>query len=501
VSEIAETSTARRPDRGERKRVLTPEILTLAVVVVLGTIMTVLDTTIVNVAVPTLGRDFTTSISTVQWVLTIYFLGFATVIPVSGWASERFGAKPVWIVSLTVFLLGSLLSGLAWSIWALIAFRALQGLGAGMLLPVGQTILAQAAGPHRMGRVMSIVGVPILLAPIFGPVIGGALVDSVSWRWIFFVNLPIGALALLLAARLLPPVPARRHERLDVLGVALLSGGIAVLVYGLSAIGARGRLTDPVPLAALAAGAVLIAGFAWHSLRTPSPLIDARLFARRGFGTAAATNLLVGLALFGILLLLPLYFQLVRGESPLNTGLLLIPQGLGAAIAMPFAGSLTDRIGAKRVVPAGIVLALLGTAAYTQITADTPYWYLATALFAIGLGLGGTIMPSIAVAYQAVTREAIPRATSALNTILRVAGSLGVALLAVVLQRAIAADVPGFHGGVAEAAALVASDPERTRPAFAHAFGTTFWVALVLTAVALVPALFLPDARAEEPDA
>jgi EmrB/QacA subfamily drug resistance transporter len=498
MSGIAETGTARRPARSERQRVLTPEMLTLAVVVVLGAIMTILDATIVNVAVPTLGRDFATSISTVQWVLTIYLLGFATVIPMSGWASERFGAKPVWMVSLSVFMLGSLLSGLAWSMTALIAFRALQGVGAGMLMPVGQTILAQAAGPQRMGRVMSIVGVPILLAPIFGPVIGGAIVDSASWRWIFLVNLPIGAVALLLAARLLPSVPPRPHERLDALGVTLLSGGIAVFVYGLSEIGAHGRVTDPVPLAALAAGAVLIASFAWHSLRTPNPLLDVRLFARRGFGTAAATNLAVGVALFGILLLLPLYFQIVRGQSPLTTGLLLIPQGLGAAITMPIAGSLTDRIGARRVVPAGIVLALLGTAAYTQIGPDTSYWYLATALFAIGLGLGATVMPSMAVGYQAVTREAIPRATSALNTIIRIAGSLGVALLAVVLQRAIAADLPGFHGGVAEATVLVASDPEQTRPALAHAFGTTFWVALALTSVALVPALLLPDAENAE---
>jgi EmrB/QacA subfamily drug resistance transporter len=491
MSEMAQPSA-----RGDRQRVLTPEIITLAVVVVLGAIMTVLDATIVNVAIPTLGRDFTTSLSTVQWVLTIYLLGFATVIPVSGWASERFGAKPVWMVSLTAFMLGSLMSGLSWSIESLIAFRALQGLGAGMLMPVGQSILAQAAGPQRMGRVMSIVGVPVLLAPIFGPVIGGAIVDSASWRWIFFVNLPIGAVALLLAARLLPSVPPRPYERLDVLGMTLLSGGIAVFVYGLSELGAHGRVTDPVPLAALAAGAVLIAGFTWHALRTPNPLLDVRLFARRGFGTAAATNLMVGLALFGILLLLPLYFQIVRGQSPLTTGLLLIPQGLGAAITMPIAGSLTDRIGARRVVPAGIAVALLGTAAYTQIGADTPYWYLATALFTVGVGLGATVMPSMAVAYQAVTREAIPRATSAMNTILRIAGSLGVALLAVALERAIAADLPGFHGGVAQAAALVASDPDRTRPALAHAFGTTFWVAVALTAVALIPALFLPDARA-----
>ena len=477
------------------ERVLTPEILTLGAVVVLGAIMTILDATIVNVALPTLGRDFKTSISTIQWVPTVYLLAFASVIPLSGWASERFGARRVWLVSLAAFMLGSLLAGLSWSIGALIAFRVLQGLGGGMIMPLGQTILAQAAGPQRMGRVMSIVGVPMLLAPIFGPVIGGAIVGAASWRWIFFVNLPVGAVALMLALRLLPAVPPRPHERLDVAGLALLSGGIAVFVYGLAEVGSRGTVADALPLTALAAGIALVTAFCLHALRTRNPLIDVRLFARRGFATAAATNLVLGIALFGVALLLPLYFQLIRGRTPLETGLLLIPQGLGAALAMPLAGSLTDKVGARRVVPAGVALALLGTAAYSQIGAATPYWYLAAALLLIGAGLGATITPSMAVAYQTLEREAVPQATSAINTIQRIAGSLGTALLAVVLQRAMRSELSGFRGGLAQAGALVAREPGRAAPPLAHAFGTTFWVAFALTAAALVPALLLPSRR------
>src|SRR5436309_7111412 len=185
------------------------ELLRLGAVVVAGSIMAILDATIVNVAIPTLGGDFHTSISTIQWVMTGYLLAFASVIPLTGWASDRFGAKRVWIASLLLFMAGSALSGAAWSIEALIGFRILQGLGGGMILPVGQTILAQAAGPQRMDRVMSIVGVPMLLGPVFGPVIGGAIVGEISWRWIFFVNLPIGAVALALAWRLLPAT--RQH--------------------------------------------------------------------------------------------------------------------------------------------------------------------------------------------------------------------------------------------------------------------------------------------------
>ena len=270
-----------------QERVLTPEILALAAVVVLGSIMTILDATIVNVALATLGREFGTSISTIQWVSTIYLLAFASVIPLTGWASERFGAKRVWLASLGLFMAGSLLSGLAWSIGALIAFRAVQGVGGGMIMPLGQSILAQKAGPERIGRVMSIVGVPMLLAPIFGPVIGGALVDGASWRWIFFVNLPVGAAAFALAVRLLPDVEPRRSERLDALGLVLLSGGIATFVYGVSEVGSRGGVSDAVPLTALVIGLALVASFVGHALRTEKPLIDVRLFALRGFGSAA----------------------------------------------------------------------------------------------------------------------------------------------------------------------------------------------------------------------
>jgi EmrB/QacA subfamily drug resistance transporter len=480
--------------------VLTREILTLSAVVVLGAIMTILDATITNVALPTLGRDFHTSIATIQWVPTAYMLAFASVIPLTGWASERFGAKPLWLTSLATFILGSLLAGLSWSIGALIAFRVLQGIGGGMIMPLGQTILAQQAGPQRMGRVMSIVGVPMLLAPIAGPVIGGALIGAASWRWIFFVNLPVGAVALALALRLLPSVPARGGERLDGVGLVLLSGGIATFIYGLAEVGQKGTVAAAVPVLALGAGALLVVLFAFYALRAEAPLIDVRLLARRGFATASATNLVLGVALFGVALLLPLYFQIIRGRSPLDTGLLLIPQGLGAACAISLAGSLTDRLGARRVVPVGVLLALGGTAAYTQIAAHSSYVYLAASLFLIGAGLGATITPSMAAAYQDLEHAEMARATSALNVVQRIAGSLGTALLAVVLQRAIDTSVPHFHDGIGQASALVHRDPLHAAPAIAHAFGTAFWVALALTAAALIPALLLPSKRHVEGD-
>src|SRR5215468_6817947 len=439
---------------------LTREILTLAGVVVLGTIMTILDATIVNVALPTLGRDFGTSISTIQWVPTIYLLAFAAVIPASGWATERFGARRVWIVSLAVFLAGSLGCGLSGSVPELIGFRVLQGLGGGMIMPVGQAILARAAGPQRMDRVMSIIGIPLLLGPVAG------LVSGASWRWIFFVNVPVGAAALALALWLLPDTP-RRPAKLDLPGLALLSGGIAVFLYGLAKIGDGGT----VPMAAMAAGLALVAGFCWYALRARQPLLDIRLLRRRGFAAGAAANLMLGIALFGVALLLPLYLEIIRGRTPVQTGLLLIPQGLGAALAMPAAGALTDRIGARPVVTGGVVVALAGLAAYTQITATTAYWYLAVALLLIGAGLGATITPAMAAAFQAIERPAIGAATATIGTIQRIAGSLGTALLAITLQHAMAANLPGFHGSVGGAAALAGADPGRALPALAQAFG------------------------------
>jgi EmrB/QacA subfamily drug resistance transporter len=467
---------------------LSREILVLAGVVILGTIMTVLDLTVVNVAIPTLASDLGASIPAIQWVMTGYMLAFATVIPLTGWAAERFGARRAWIFALLLFLAGSVLAGAAWSTGSLIAFRVLQGLGAGMILPIGQTILAQAAGPQRMGRVMSVIGVPMLLAPVFGPLLGGAIIGAASWRWIFFINLPVGLAAVVAALRLLPagarggvrggvPSGARGGPRLDVRGLLLLSPGIAVFLYGMSEAGGHGGFGSPRTSVAVLAGLVLIGLFFWHAAgRGGQALIDVSLLRRRGFGAAAAVNLLLMVALFGSLILIPLYYQQVRHEGTVAIGLLLAPQGLGAALALPLAGRLTDKFGARGVASAGMVLAALGMLAYTQVGPGTSYLYLSAALLVVGAGVGATVVPSMAAAFQALSRAETPRATSALNVIQRLGGAVGTALFAIVLSRQAGAGAGGAD-------------------ALAGAFGTTFWVAAGLIAAAVVPALLLPRAR------
>src|SRR3954451_13065439 len=415
----------------------------LAAVVVLGTIMSILDTTIVNVAIETLGRELHASLTSIQWVSTGYLLALATVIPLTGWTMERFGAKRAWMTSVVLFLAGSTLCGFAWSTESLIAFRVLQGFGGGMIMPIGQAILAQAAGPQRMGRIMSVIGVPTLLGPILGPVIGGLIIDNFSWRWIFFVNVPVGLVALTLAWRILPRAEvSRRGAVLDIRGLALLSPGLALLVYGLSQVGMQGSFTDYRVLLGVGAGLVLLVLFVLHALqRSERSLTALSLFRDRAFAAASGTVFIFGVSLFGAMLILPLYYQVVRGESALAAGLLLAPQGVGAAMAMPIAGRLTDRLGAGKIVPWGVLVAVLGTGVYTQLSADTPYGVLGVALWVRGIGLGMTMMPSMAAAYQTLERAAVPRATTAINIIRTVGGSLGTAILSVVLERQIAAEL------------------------------------------------------------
>jgi EmrB/QacA subfamily drug resistance transporter len=476
------------------------EVWIVAAVVVVGVIMSILDTTIVNVALETLSRELNAPLSTIQWVSTGYLLALATVIPLTGWMTERFGSKRIWMISVALFGIGSALCGLAWSAESLIFFRVLQGFGGGMIMPVGMALLAQTAGAHRVGRVMSVVGVPMLLGPILGPVIGGLIVDSASWRWIFYVNVPIAAAALVLAARLLKADAGRADAgRLDWLGLGLLSPGLAGVVFGLSESESHGGFSDPLVWGPIVVGLVLVALFVRHAWRAERPLIDVRLFRDRVFAAASATTFLIGGALFGAMIILPLYYQVARGESALTAGLLMAPQGLGAAAAMPIAGKLTDRLGGGRVAVAGLLILTVGTIPFAFLKSDTSYTLLALLLVLRGLGIGSSMMPSMAAAYASLERAAVPRATSALNVVQRVGGSLGTALLAVILQGQIK-DQLGGAGGAGGGTLERLPDNVRVRVAepLADAFAATFWWAVGMSVLALVPAVVLAVTQKRE---
>jgi EmrB/QacA subfamily drug resistance transporter len=462
----------------------------VAAVVVLGAIMSILDTTIVNVALDTLSRDLHSPLSTIQWVSTGYLLSLAMVIPLAGWLSERFGSKRVWMVSVAVFAVGSALCGLAWSAGSLIFFRVLQGFGGGLIIPVGMSVLAQTAGPRRMGRVMSVIGVPMLLGPVLGPVLGGLIVTNAQWQWIFYVNVPIAALSLILAARVLNSDQGRADVgRLDWVGVALLCPGLAGVVFGLAETETSGGLSGTIAWAPIVGGLLMIGLFVGHALRVRRPLIDMRLFRSAGFSAAAASVFLLGAALFGAMLVLPLYYQVDRGESALSAGLLLAPQGLGAALVMPISGRLTDRIGGGRVALFGAALMTLATIPLVAVGPTTSYASLALVLLARGIGLGCSMMPTMASAYAVVRSDQVPGATSVLNTLQRLGGSIGTALLAVVLSdqaRATLGSGAAGSGGLIQT--LSPSVRARVAAPLASVFGTTFWWALGASLIALIPA-------------
>jgi len=448
-----------------------PATWMVAGTVVLGSVMSVLDTTIVNVALHDLALEFEVSITTVHWVASAYLLALAIVIPLSGWASQRFGARRVWMTSVGLFLLGSMLAGVSWSIGSLIAFRILQGLGGGMIIPVGMALMTRAAGPGQLGRVLGVIGIAQLLGPVLGPVLGGLLVEHGGWRWIFYVNVPIGLLALTLAPHTIPSDRPQPCDRLDLTGFLLLSPGLAAVVYGLAET-SSGGLGGAATFGPILIGLALIAAFVAHARRAPNPLIHVRLFKMRAFAATAGTAFCLGMSLYGAMYLLPLYYQTARGLTPLDAGLLMAPQGIGAAIMMPFAGRATDRLGPGRVVLVGLFLMLAGTVPFAFAGDSTPYPLLAGALVVRGLGLGASLMPAMAGTYGRLDDAEVPRATSAVNAIQRTGGSLGVALMAVVLD-------------------------DRLHASPAGAFGGTFAWIVGIGVLAFLPAAFLPRRPAQ----
>jgi EmrB/QacA subfamily drug resistance transporter len=470
------------------------ETMVVAAVVLLGAIMSILDTTIVNVAIDRLSIDFNASLTTIQWVVTGYTLALAAVIPASGWAADRFGTKRIYISSLLLFMFGSALCAVAWSADSLIAFRVLQGIGGGMIMPVVMTIMTKKAGPNRMGRVMGILGVPMLVAPIIGPILGGWLVDDVSWRWIFLINVPIGILAVILAFIVLEKDSPQPSQRLDWLGMALLSPGLTLLIFGLAE-SSSGGFSQFKSWAPIVAGAALIAGFLFHSWRKAGgALIDIRTFTHTRAGAAAGVFMLFAVAFFGALLLIPLYYQTVRGASALEAGLLLAPQGIGAMITMPLAGKLTDKYGPNKWPACGIPLLVIGIAPFAFVTAGTSYVLLCGFSFIMGLGMGFAMMPTMTAAMQAVPASAIARTSTAMNIIRQGGASIGTAILSVILTAEIASQLGSHTGAGSGLSAIRELSPAQqiaVKEPLASSFASTFVWALILLGVAFIPALFM----------
>jgi EmrB/QacA subfamily drug resistance transporter len=467
------TSTAPDTSAESQRLRIEPHVMRVAIVVILGAIMSVLDTTIVNVALHDLSGDLHASLGSIQWVITGYLLSLAAVIPVTGWAVRRYSARRLYLIALVVFTAGSALCALATSSSELIFFRVLQGVGGGMITPIGQMILVKAAGPRNLPKVMSLIGIPIVLAPVFGPTLGGLLLQTVGWQWIFLINAPIGVIALVFAWRLLPRDDAGTAQagRLDVVGLALAALGVVGITYGLSESASAGSLTASSVVIPVLAGLALLALFVLRSRRIDHPLLDLKLFAIPAFRAASIVTFCLGAALFGAMILMPLYFQTVRGEDAVNTGLLLIPQGIGGGLGMALSGRLTEKLGAGRTALIGGLILAGATIPFVLVAATTPFAVISGAMLVRGIGVGLAIMPAMTAAFRVLSREQVNDASPQLTVLQRVGGSLGTAIIAVVLQ-----------GHIQHA---------HTQAALASGFGHTYWWVMAVTLIGLLPTLLL----------
>ncbi|HEY7201699.1 MAG TPA: DHA2 family efflux MFS transporter permease subunit [Candidatus Dormibacteraeota bacterium] len=470
-----------------------------ASVVVVGALMSILNQTVVNVALPTLETDFHVSLIDIQWVVTAYSLGLAAVIPLTGWLSDRYGTKRVFVVSQVLFTLASMLCSLAWSNPSLIAFRVVQGLAGGLIMPVGMTILMTVSRPEERGRMMAVLGLPMLVAPVLGPLLGGWLVQFVTWRLIFVLNVPIGIAGAIMTAMLLRGSGGTASgHRLDIGGLLLGIPAVVAIVYGLSQPGQYGWGSIET-LGPLFGGLALLVVFCVYELRTPTPLIEIRVFRDAAFTAAMVLNFMIGVALFGAVVLAPLFLQQVQGFGALDSGVVLAAQGLAAAAAMPLGGWLTDRFGARQVVPFGLAVLTLSSIWMATLAPDTPRWAISMMLAGRGLGIGLSMMPSMSSAYVTLAPHLIARATSVSNTVQRVASALAVAIVSTILVDRISAELPGLPASVLTAAGngdiasvhLPAAVKNVLLAQVAKGYDNTFWVTVGLSLICFPMALLL----------
>ena len=455
-----------------------------ALILIVGGMAVIFDTTIVSVALHTLAVKLDTSVATIQWVTTGYLLALAIAVPLSAWGLKRFGGKRLWMFSLAVFLIGSIGSSLAWNVGSLVGWRVVQGVGGGLMLPLLTTLIFQAAGGKSLGRLVTYVALPALLGPILGPVIGGAILTHLSWRFMFWVNVPFCAAGFLLAWRYLAddaPGQAKgmaaAKAKLDVPGLLLIAPGTSVLLYGLANAGTSAGFGRPDVIIPLVIGAALLAAFTWYALRKAGPLVEVRLLAKRSVASSSAALFFSGFSLYGAMLLLPLFYQEVRGTTALTAGIVLVPQGIGAVLSRTVAGSNIDKFGPRRIVLAGCVIVAAATVPFAFAGPHTSSWLLALWMVIRGFGLGAVTMPLMVAAYVGLDKEQIPHSSVLTRTAQQIGGSFGTAVLAVILESAIAA----HHGALADA------------------FHVAFWWSAGFSAVAVLLSLWLPGAQRTPP--
>lgn len=477
-------------------------ILGPLIAIILGTFMVILDTTAVNVSLPTLVQQFGSNIQTLQWVLTGYTLAQAAVIPLAGWLSDRFGSKRVFLTAVAMFTIGSLLCATSQSAGMLIAFRILQGLGGGFVMPVGMAYTYRLSPPDKRGMVMGTLGVPILLAPAIGPTLAGWLVQYADWRWIFLINLPVGIAALLIGARRLPTVGTRDAGALDLPGIILGPLAFAAISYGVN----EGSVSwsSANTIGGLVVGVLALLGFIAVELRSEQPLLELRVFRSVDFCLAIVAQWVGTIALFGGVFLVPLFLQRVRGYGAFDTGLTLMAQALAAAVFMPIGGRLFDRIGARPLVVVGLTIVGIATFLLTRIGGTTRGWDLVVPLAMRGAGMSLMMMSLNTHLINAAPRNLVSRVTSLTNALQNVVNSLAIATLSTVLATRITTHLsPLGARQPAKGASQGGHIPAPVASALASAYSDTL---LLVAVIAFIGALIgfglrrnLAAQRAEQP--
>lgn len=468
---------------GQQKETLDPLMLKVSIILVFGSLAPLLDSTMVNVAIKTIAGEFNSTVSIIQWVITGYVLAMAIAVPVSGWAINRFGGKRLYEFSLILFFAGSVLSSLSWNIGTLIGFRLLQGIGAGLLMPTMTNMLVQISGGQNIGHMASIVSLPMLLAPILGPILGGIIVNSLGWRWIFYVNIPVTVIALLLAFWGIPEgSPTEEKQPLDIIGILLLSPAFALLIYGIAQIASHGGLNSSAVFVPAVAGLLVMAAFIFYALNTRiSPVLDLHLFQSPNFSATSVLLFMSGIITNGGMLLLPLFYQQVRGESVLYAGLMLIPQGVGMLLTRTQMGKLTDRIGARPIVMVSLIITAVGTLPFAFADSGTNAILLGAALLIRGAGLGGVFIPLMVSAYVGLGSEQIPHASIATRILQTIGGAFGSAVLATIVEHQLAShSASGIQNVVS-------------------AYNVAFWWSVGFTILSVIPTLFLTVYKKTEP--
>jgi EmrB/QacA subfamily drug resistance transporter len=457
----------------------------VATAFVCGLFMDIMDSTITNVALPRLTSEFHTTTSTIEWVVTGYLLSLAIWVPASGWIGDKFGTKKTFVFALFTFTVASVLCGLSWNVGSLIVFRVLQGVGGGMLTPVGAAMLFRAFPPNERASASAVLAFPALIAPATGPILGGWLVDAISWRWIFFVNLPIGLLGVIFSLLFLREQKEETAGRFDFIGFVTSGAGLALMLYGLSR-GPEDGWSAPQVVGALGGGAVLLAVMAVYELRTKEPMLALRLFANRMFRNSNLFMFAAVGSMLGVLFLLPLFLQELRGLSALQSGLTTFPQAIGMALVVPLTSRLYPRIGPRRMMLVGITGAAITTFFFLFVDLQTDLWWIRAIMFLRGGSMAWAMIPIQAATFSTITLQDTGRASALMNTNQRVAASVGVAVLATVLTQRLAANL---HGGAHTSAA--------TAHAGLLAYHDAFFAGLLICLLGIASAFLIHDEDAE----